>query len=334
MNIAVVILNWNGTKLLEQFLPSIVNYSPEATVYVADNASTDDSISYVKANFPNIKIIKNEANLGFAGGYNEALQHVDAEIFALVNSDIEVTENWLKPIIETFENEPQTAIIQPKILDYKRKEYFEYAGAAGGFIDKYGYPFCRGRIFDSLEKDHGQYNDNCEIFWASGACFFIRTSVYKELNGFDSDFFAHQEEIDLCWRAINKGHKIKYNSQSIVYHVGGATLQQGNPRKTELNFRNSLLMLLKNIPEKQLFSVILIRLILDGIAGVQFLFQGKFKHFWAILKAHFQFYRQFSTHYKKRDQFQTEKYYNTKSIVYLYFIKGIKVFKDTYETNK
>jgi GT2 family glycosyltransferase len=326
MNIAVVILNWNGTKLLEQFLPSIINYSHEATVYVADNASTDTSISFVKANFPSIKIIQNEANLGFAGGYNEALQHVDAEIFALVNSDIEVTENWLKPIIETFKNEPQTAIIQPKILDFKRKEYFEYAGAAGGFIDKYGYPFCRGRIFDSLEKDHGQYNDNCEIFWASGACFFIRTSVYKELNGFDSDFFAHQEEIDLCWRAINKGHKIKYNSQSIVYHVGGATLQQGNPRKTELNFRNSLLMLLKNIPEKQLFSVILIRLILDGIAGVQFLFQGKFKHFLAILKAHFQFYRQFSNHYKKRDHFQTEKYYNTKSIVYLYFVKGIKIF--------
>jgi GT2 family glycosyltransferase len=326
MKIAVVILNWNGTKLLEQFLPSIIRFSPEATVYLADNASTDTSISFVKANFPSIKIIQNKTNLGFAGGYNEALKVVDAEIFALVNSDIEVTENWLQPIIETFKNEPKTAIIQPKILNYKRKEYFEYAGAAGGFIDKYGYPFCRGRIFDSIEKDSRQYNDNCEIFWASGACFFIRSWVYKELKGFDSDFFAHQEEIDLCWRAINKGYKIKYNAESVVYHVGGATLQQGNPKKTELNFRNSLAMLVKNLPKKQLFSVILIRLTLDGIAGIQFLFQGKSEHFVAILKAHFQFYNQFFINYKKRDQFQTEKYYNTKSIVYLYFIKGIKVF--------
>lgn len=327
MKIAVVILNWNGVKLLEQFLPSIIQFSPEATIYVADNASTDSSISFVKEKFPSIKIINNESNLGFAGGYNEALKQVDADIFALVNSDVEVTENWLIPIIETFEKEPNTAIIQPKILDYKRKEYFEYAGAAGGFIDKYGYPFCRGRIFETLEKDHGQYNDNCEIFWASGACFFIRTFVYKELKGFDSDFFAHQEEIDLCWRAINKGYKIKYNSQSVVYHVGGATLQQGNPRKTELNFRNSLAMLVKNLPKKQLFYVILIRLILDGIAGIQFLFQGKLDHFIAILKAHFQFYSQFYINYKKRDQFQAEKYYNTESIVYLYFIKGIKEFK-------
>lgn len=327
MKIAVVILNWNGVKLLEQFLPSIIQFSPEATIYVADNASTDSSISFVKEKFPSIKIINNESNLGFAGGYNEALKQVDADIYALVNSDIEVTENWLIPIIETFEKEPNTAIIQPKILDYKRKEYFEYAGAAGGFIDKYGYPFCRGRIFETLEKDHGQYNDNCEIFWASGACFFIRTFVYKELKGFDGDFFAHQEEIDLCWRAINKGYKIKYNSQSVVYHVGGATLQQGNPRKTELNFRNSLAMLVKNLPKKQLFYVILIRLILDGIAGIQFLFQGKLDHFIAILKAHFQFYSQIFINYKKRDQIQTEKYYNTESIVYLYFIKGIKEFK-------
>ena len=269
MKIAVVILNWNGEKLLEQFLPSIVQYSPQADIYVADNASTDDSVSYLKAFFPTVKIIQNDSNLGFAEGYNEALKEVDAEIYALVNSDIEVTENWLKPIVETFENEPKTAIIQPKILDFKRKEYFEYAGAAGGFLDKYGYPYCRGRVFETLEKDNGQYDDNCEIFWASGACFFIRSSVYKELEGFDANFFAHQEEIDLCWRAFNKGYMIKYNSQSVVYHVGGATLQQGNPKKTFLNFRNSLLMLLKNLPKKQLISVIFIRLLLDGVAGVQ-----------------------------------------------------------------
>lgn len=327
MKIAVVILNWNGEKLLEQFLPSIVNYSPEADIYVADNASTDDSVSYLKAFFPTVKIIQNESNLGFAEGYNEALKHVDSDIFALVNSDIEVTENWLKPIIATFENEPQTAIIQPKLLDFKRKEYFEYAGAAGGFIDKYGYPYCRGRIFETLEKDNGQYDDNCEIFWASGACFFIRSSVYKELKGFDADFFAHQEEIDLCWRAFNKGHKIKYNSQSVVYHVGGATLQQGNPMKTFLNFRNSLLMLLKNLPKKQLISIIFTRLLLDAVAGMQFLFQGKFKHLLAILKAHFSFYSLVAVHYKKRDLIQSEKYYKIKSIIFQYYVNAGKVFE-------
>ncbi|WP_281335909.1 glycosyltransferase family 2 protein [Flavobacterium eburneipallidum] len=327
MKIAVVILNWNGTKLLEQFLPSIIKYSPEAVIYVADNASTDDSVAFIKANFPTVKIVINESNFGFAQGYNEALKHIDAEIYALVNSDVEVTENWLKPIIETFENEPKTAIIQPKILDYKRKEYFEYAGAAGGFIDKYGYPFCRGRVFETLEKDHGQYNDNCEIFWASGACFFIRSSVYKELKGFDADFFAHQEEIDLCWRVFNKGHQIKYNSQSVIYHVGGATLQQGNPKKTFLNFRNSLLMLVKNLPKKQLIPVLFIRLILDGIAGIQFLSQGKFKHCWAIIKAHFSFYALFSINYNKRAIVQSDKYYKVKSIVFQYYIKAGKVFE-------
>ena len=327
MKIAVVILNWNGEKLLEQFLPSIVQYSPEADIYVADNASTDDSVSYLKAFFPTVKIIQNESNLGFAEGYNEALKQVDSDIFALVNSDIEVTENWLKPIIETFENEPKTAIIQPKILDFKRKEYFEYAGAAGGFIDKFGYAYCRGRVFETLEKDNGQYDDNCEIFWASGACFFIRSSVFKELKGFDADFFAHQEEIDLCWRAFNKGHQTKYNSQSVVYHVGGATLQQGNPKKTFLNFRNSLLMLLKNLPEKQLFPVIFTRFILDGIAGIQFLFQGKFEHFTAILKAHSSFYSLFFVHYKKRSVSQSEKYYKIKSIVFQYYAKAGKVFE-------
>lgn len=334
MKIAVVILNWNGVKLLEQFLFSIVQYSPEATIYIADNDSTDDSISFVLANFPSVKIIKNDSNLGFAGGYNEALKHIDSEIFALVNSDVEVTENWLHPIIETFKNEPQTAIIQPKILDFKRKEYFEYAGAAGGFTDKYGYMFCRGRLFETLEKDHGQYDDNCEIFWASGACFFIRSYAYHELKGFDNDFFAHQEEIDLCWRAFNKGHKIKYNSQSVVYHVGGATLQQGNPKKTFLNFRNSLLMLTKNLPLKNLYWIIFCRLLLDGIAGIQFLFQGKFKHFMAILKAHFSFYSLFSVHYKKRAHFQSEKYYYTKSIVYLYFIKKFKIFSNIFDITK
>lgn len=326
MKIAVVILNWNGVTLLEQFLPSILRFSPEATIYVADNASTDKSISFVSTHFPTVQIVKNDSNFGFAQGYNEALKHIDAEIYALVNSDIEVTENWLLPILATFEKEPQTAIIQPKILDFKNKDYFEYAGAAGGFIDKYGYPYCRGRIFDTLEKDKGQYDDDCEIFWASGACFFIRSSVYKELKGFDDDFFAHQEEIDLCWRAFNKGHKIKYNHKSVVYHVGGATLQQGNPKKTFLNFRNSLLMLTKNLPKKKLYSVLFCRMLLDSLAGIQFIFKGKFSHFIAILKAHASFYSLFSNTYKKRTAIQSKKYYNTNSIVYRYYLNAGKVF--------
>jgi GT2 family glycosyltransferase len=321
MKIAVVILNWNGIKLLQQFLPSVVQNSPEATVYVADNASTDDSISFVTSNFPSVQIIKNEFNFGFAQGYNEALKNVDADVFALINSDVEVTQNWLKPIIETFNNEPETAIIQPKILDYNRKDFFEYAGAGGGFIDKYGYPYCRGRIFESIEKDLGQYNDSCEIFWASGACFFIRSSVYNELNGFDTDFFAHQEEIDLCWRAKNKNHIIKYNGKSTIYHVGGATLNDENPKKTFLNFRNSLFMLTKNLPKEKLFTIIFIRMVLDGIAGIRFLSQGKFAHLFAILKAHFHYYHLINRNLRKRNDFQLNSYYDKNSIVYDYYIK-------------
>lgn len=334
MKIAVVILNWNGILLLQQFLPSVIKYSPEATVYLADNASTDESLSHVKTYFPSIKIIKNETNLGFADGYNQALKYIEADLFALINSDIEVTADWLQPILKTFENEPNTAILQPKILDFKKKEYFEYAGAAGGFIDQYGYPYCRGRIFDTLEKDSGQYEDNCEIFWASGACFFIRSQVYRDLDGFDGAFFAHQEEIDLCWRAANKGYKIKYNSESVVYHVGGATLQQGNPKKTFLNFRNSLLMLTKNLPKEKLLAILIGRMLLDGIAGVQFLVKGKFNHFMAILSAHWSFYKLFLINYKKRTTFQQQKYYHTKSIVYTYFIQKIVVFNDLFRTKQ
>ncbi|MES2544357.1 MAG: glycosyltransferase family 2 protein [Bacteroidota bacterium] len=330
MKIAVVILNWNGHKLLEQFLPSVVQYSPEAVIYVADNASTDTSVSFIKENFPTVQIIQNQSNFGFAQGYNEALKFINEDYLALVNSDIEVTENWLQPILETFGNESQTAIIQPKILDYKNKEYFEYAGAAGGFIDQYGFPFCRGRIFDTIEKDNGQYEDNREIFWASGACFFIRNSVYKELNGFDADFFAHQEEIDLCWRAFNKNYTVRYNSKSTVYHVGGATLNEGNPKKTFLNFRNSLLMLVKNLPKSSLFSILFLRLCLDGIAGIKFLTQGKFSHCWAIIKAHFHFYHLISHNYKKRGEVQIKKYYKLKSVVYCYYTKKKRYFANLF----
>ena len=324
--IAVVILNWNGVKLLEQFLPSIVQFSPEATIYVADNASTDTSVAFLKNNFPSVQIVQNRANYGFAQGYNEALKHIDAEIYALVNSDIEVTENWLQPILNTFEIEPNTVIIQPKLLDYKNKAYFEYAGAAGGYLDKYGYPYCRGRVFDTVEQDLGQYDTNCAISWASGACFFIRSKVYNELKGFDNTFFAHQEEIDLCWRALNKGYEIKYQFDSTVYHVGGATLQQGNPQKTFLNFRNSLLMLSKNLPKKKLISILFVRMLLDGIAGIQFIFKGKFRHFFAVLKAHYSFYSLFTITYRKRSDFQLETYYSTKSIVYQYYVNSGKIF--------
>lgn len=324
--IAVVILNWNGTKLLEQFLPSINLFSDEATIYVADNASNDDSISFIKKNYPNIKIIQNNGNFGFAKGYNEALKYVEEPYYALVNSDIEVTKNWLEPILNIFENQPNISIIQPKIIDFKDKTKFEYAGAAGGFIDKYGYPFCRGRIFDTIEIDSGQYNDDCTIFWASGACFFIRKEIYKDLEGFDASFFAHQEEIDLCWRAFNKDYVTYYCSKSVVYHVGGATLNESNPRKTFLNFRNSLFMLTKNLPKNQLFKIIFIRMILDGIAGIKFILQGKFSHCLAIIKAHFQFYINLNKYLSKRDLVQKKNYYKSKNIVYNYFIQKKSVF--------
>lgn len=326
--IAVVILNWNGVKLLEQFLPSVMLYSPEATIYLADNASTDSSIEFVKTNYPDIKIIQNEGNFGYAQGYNVALKDVEEPYFCLLNSDVEVTENWLKPILEIFEKEKNVAIIQPKILDFKNKSLFEYAGAAGGFIDKYGYPYCRGRIFETVEKDNGQYNDFCEIFWASGACFFIRKEVFNRLGGFDESFFAHQEEIDLCWRSKNAGYKTYYTFQSIIYHVGGATLKESNPKKTFLNFRNSLLMLVKNLPEGKILPIIFTRLFLDGIAGIQFILKGKFSHCWAIIKAHFHFYYLLNKYLKKRSNNQTESYFKTNSIVYNYFIKGGKVFEE------
>lgn len=328
--IAIVILNWNGRKLLQQFIPSIVQHSSEATIYVADNASTDDSIVFIQSNYPQIKIIQNIANFGFAKGYNEALKFVEEEFYALVNSDIEVTENWLKPVVSLLEANPNVAIVQPKILDFKNKIRFEYAGAGGGFIDKYGYPFCRGRIFDSIEIDNGQYNDTSEIFWASGACFFIRKDVYRKLNGFDDHFFAHQEEIDLCWRAFNSNWLTMYCGNSTVYHVGGATLHVANPNKTFLNFRNSLLMLVKNVPKNNLFTVLFIRLILDGIAGLQFLFKGKPKHFWAVLRAHFSFYNLLPKFSKKRVKIVRKKYYNVTSIVYEYYVKKLKIYKNLF----
>lgn len=330
MKIAVVILNWNGSTLLQQFLPSVIQYSENATIYVADNASSDDSVAILKRDFPSVKIIQNKENFGFAKGYNEALKFVDEPYYALVNSDIEVTQNWLNPIFELFDNESKTAIIQPKILAFKEKTHFEYAGAAGGFIDQYGFPFCRGRIFETVEEDKGQYDDETEIFWATGACLFIRNDVFHELKGFDPDFFAHQEEIDLCWRAFNLGYTTKYTSKSVVYHIGGATLDVANPIKTYLNFRNSLYMLVKNLPFWKLFYLLLLRMILDGIAAFKFLFQGRVFHFMAVFNAHFSFYGNFKKMYKKRSSIQLANYFIINSIVYKYFISGKKIFKDMF----
>ena len=330
MKIAIVILNWNGKKLLETFLPSIVNFSSKkAEIFVADNASTDDSISYVKKHFPSVNIIENAVNGGYAKGYNDALQAIEADIYCLINSDVEVTKNWLAPVIEVFEKEKNVAIIQPKILDYKEKSSFEYAGAGGGFIDFFGYPYCRGRVFNSLEKDTHQFDDTAEIFWASGACFFIRSKVFHDLNGFDEDYFAHQEEIDLCWRTQNLGFDIKYVGTSTVFHIGGATLQETNPHKTYLNFRNSLLNVVKNVPKRWFLIVVLSRLILDGIAGIKFLLELRPIHTFAILKAHLSFYKNLPLFLKKRRKIiKKQTYFIHISIVWQYFVLGKKRFQD------
>ena len=330
MKIAIVILNWNGQKLLEQFLPSIVNFSSEeAVIYIADNASTDSSIEFTQKNYPSIKIVQNTINGGYAKGYNDALKFINADIYCLLNSDVEVTKNWLKPIIDVFETEEKTAIVQPKLLDFKDKTRFEYAGAAGGYIDLFGYPYCRGRVFNFLETDKGQFNDTTNIFWASGACLFIRSEVYHQLKGFDEDYFAHQEEIDLCWRTQNNGYQVKYVGKSKVYHVGGATLKETNPHKTFLNFRNSLINVAKNVPKKWFLFVLISRLILDGVAGLKFIFELRPIHSLAIIKAHFSFYKNFNKSLNKRKKVsKKQNYYRHISVVWQYFVLGRKEFKN------
>ncbi|MCM4159591.1 glycosyltransferase family 2 protein [Antarcticibacterium flavum] len=327
MTIGVVILNWNGLELLKRFLPDVVKYSADARVYVADNASTDTSVKYVKENFPEVEIIQNEINGGYAKGYNDALAKVPEDIFILLNSDVQVTPHWLEGIKVVFQKDPAVAVVQPKILDYKRPEYFEYAGAAGGFIDRFGYPYCRGRIFTTLEKDEGQYDDETEIFWASGACLAIRKDRYYEAGALDENYFAHQEEIDLCWRLKNLGYKIKYTSSSIVYHVGGATLNSMHPRKTFYNFRNSLYNLVKNLPSHQLVWTIFVRMILDGVAAMMFLFQGKTAHFTAVFKAHLNFYKRLLLLLRERKKVvKNTRYFSKNSVVCSYFLKGEKKF--------
>lgn len=309
----------------------MMKYSKEdAVIYVADNNSTDDSLSFLEKNYPEVKIIRNKINGGYAKGYNDALQYIDADIYALVNSDIEVTKDWLKPVIQQFELHENTVAIQPKLLDFKDKTKFEFAGAAGGFIDFMGYPFCKGRIFNELESDHQQYDNSYEIFWATGACFFIKAEIYHELKGFDEDYFAHQEEIDLCWRIQNEGYKIEYVGASTVYHVGGATLQESNPHKTFLNFRNSLYSISKNVPKRFVVIVILLRLLLDGIAGIKFIVELRPIHTWAILKAHISFYYSLPKMLKKRKaiSYKQTKYYHCFSIVWQHFILRRKTFSE------
>ena len=292
MTTAVVILNWNGKKMLERFLPSVTLHSTGDTeVIIADNGSTDDSLAFVREHYPQLRIIELDKNYGFAGGYNRALEQVEADYYVLLNDDVEVTPNWLEPVIAQMEQHPQTAICQPKLLMYDQRDTFEYAGGAGGFIDKYGYPFCRGRMFTTLEQDRGQYDDPCPIFWASGAAMFVRSSVWKELGGLDDDFFAHMEEIDFCWRAKNAGYEVEYCPHSVVYHVGGGTLPKSNPHKTYLNFRNNMALLYKNLPQSRLAWVMVCRVVLDYVAAFKFLMERKPKEFSAVVQAHRAFYK-------------------------------------------
>ena len=283
--IAVVILNYNGSRMLREFLPSVIEYSKEALVAVADNGSADDSLQVLQSEFPQVRLLQLGCNYGFAEGYNKALELVDAEYFVLLNSDVEVTPGWLVPLLDFMESHPEAAACQPKILSYHNKSLFEYAGASGGFIDRYGYPFCRGRVFDTVEEDKGQYDDACRVFWATGAAMMVRSRAYKDAGGLDGRFFAHMEEIDLCWRLQARGGAVYAVPQSKVYHVGGATLAKSNPRKTFLNFRNNLLMLYKNLPAEELGGVMRVRCILDYIAAVKFLLTGSWGDFMAVVRA-------------------------------------------------
>ena len=332
IKIAVVVLNWNGKALLKKFLPALIKHSKDATVFIADNASEDDSIPFLKEYFPKVKVIINNTNGGYAKGYNDALKQINAEYFVLINSDINVTVDWLSPIITLMDTNTAIAACQPKLLDYNNKTKFEYAGASGGFIDNLGYPFCRGRVFDTTEEDKGQYNDAVEVFWATGACLFARASYFWEVGGLDESFFAHQEEIDLCWRLKNKGYIIMVEPKSVVHHVGGGTLNSDSPFKTHLNFRNNLYMLFKNLPTTSLIYVIPIRLALDGVAAFTFLRRKKgLQHFLAIAKAHFSFYFEIPQLIAKRRKITQKNNLAgkmRKSILLKNKLNGIKMFSD------
>ena len=340
---AVVILNWNGRNFLEKFLPPLLlqNSDYQADMYVADNASSDGSVEFLQSNFQDVKLILFDVNHGFAAGYNRVLEQLhNYDYYVLLNSDVEVTENWLQPLIEYLNTHEDTAVVQPKMISFSDKKMFEYAGAAGGFIDKYGYPFCRGRIFQTIEADKKQYDIVSDIFWATGACFVIRAADYWDAGGFDDNFFAHQEEIDLCWRLRTRGRKIVCVPQSIVYHVGGGTLNVENPQKTYLNFRNNLFLLYKNLPKNRLKKTMCIRLFLDYLAVLQFIINGKWKNARQIFFA----WRDFC---KTKNRFSEKRQENLrktvikeipeisqKSIVFQYYIKKKKYFNQYYKNNE
>jgi GT2 family glycosyltransferase len=327
---AIVILNWNTRKHLETFLPFLVKYSSsgDVEIIVADNASTDDSVEFLKANYPHIRLILLDKNYGFAEGYNLALKHVDAEYYIILNSDIEVTENWIPPLIDLLEKNPEIAACMPKLRSYFNRNYFEYAGSAGGYIDKYGYPFCKGRIFQTLEKDEGQYDGIHQVFWATGACMVIKAKVFREMGGFDPYFFAHQEEIDLCWRLQNKGYKIYCNTQSVLYHWGGGTLPKSNPHKTYLNFRNNLVLLFKNLPRTKWYQILFIRLVLDGIAALRFAVGSQPGEFWAVFRAHLSFYKYLIEHKSNKTSNKPLSLIYPKNIVIQYYIRKKRFFSE------
>lgn len=339
--IAIVILNWNGRGLLEKFLPSVIRYSTHSDIeiVVADNGSTDDSLEFIKQAYPQITRIALAENYGFADGYNRALQMVQSDYFVILNSDVEVAENWLVPAIDFLDSNEDVVAVQPKILAQRNKQNFEYAGASGGFLDKYGYPFCRGRIFQRVERDNGQYNTPIDILWATGACLIIRSQEFFDAGGFDSSFFAHMEEIDLCWRLNNRGKRIVCLPSSVVYHVGAATLKKENPRKTFLNFRNNLIMLYKNLPQKDLKRVMTIRLILDYIAAIQFALTGKYSNAKEVVRAHKDFYdnRRMYRAVRKDNLEKTitpyPKAIYQKSILSAYYLRGVRVFSKLHFPN-
>jgi len=332
--VAVVILNWNGREFLRKFLPSVLADSQDvAEIIIADNAPTDSSIEFLQDNYPQLRIITNRTNGGFARGYNEALVEVDADYFVLLNSDIEVTPNWIEPVIELMESDKSIAACQPKLRSFHEREKFEYAGAAGGYIDLFGYPFCRGRIISEVETDTGQYNDMVEIFWATGACMFVRRSVFWQAGGFDASFFAHMEEIDLCWRMKNLGYQIAYYPDVTVYHVGGGTLPE-SPRKLFLNYRNNLALLYKNLPTNKLFTTIFLRLMLDGLSALVYLFSFSLIKFSTVFKAHIAFYRMLPSLRQKRKEWckshsLTEHHtIYRRSIVFDFYVSGKRKFSD------
>ncbi len=331
---AIVILNWNGRFFLEKFLPFLIkSISHEnASIWVIDNDSKDDSLLFLKNNYSKVNIIELDKNYGFTGGYNKGLKQIEAKYYLLLNSDIEVPEHWLNPLINLMETNQDIAICGPKLLDYNNRNTFEYAGGAGGFLDKFAYPFCKGRIFETCEKDFGQYDKESDCFWISGAALMIRSKIFYQINGFDNDFFAHQEEIDLCWRVQNLGYRIVCEPKSFVYHVGGGTLPKSNPFKTYLNFRNNLYLIKKNLPKYSRQKVLIVRFLLDHIAAYRMLFQGSFKDYFAVFKAwtHFLFKSKIMKSKRNALKPKSPKYLNSfykKSIVYNYYLRKKTTFK-------